>query len=129
MYFIIIRSIDRFAFKAASSLPWMLACFTFLPVQGRASTLRLIVDPRRVHMCIYPGSTRPAATSEGILVSDPPTNSYSLDPPFLLARMGSCVYRACIATDVDAIVYLMLANDMLHTLFPGQVVTIPSRRT
>jgi 1,4-alpha-glucan branching enzyme len=27
-------------------------------------------------------------------------------------------------TDVDAIVYLMLANDMLHTLYPGHVVTI-----
>ena len=28
------------------------------------------------------------------------------------------------ATDVDAIVYLMLANDMLHTLYPNQVVTV-----
>ena len=28
------------------------------------------------------------------------------------------------ATDVDAMVYLMLANDMLHTLYPNQVVTI-----
>jgi 1,4-alpha-glucan branching enzyme len=28
------------------------------------------------------------------------------------------------ATDVDAMVYLMLANDMLHTLYPGNVVTV-----
>jgi len=28
------------------------------------------------------------------------------------------------ATDVDAMVYLMLANDMLHTLYPNQVVTV-----
>lgn len=28
------------------------------------------------------------------------------------------------ATDVDAMVYLMLANDMLHTLYPGAMATI-----
>lgn len=27
------------------------------------------------------------------------------------------------ATDVDAMVYMMLANDMLHTLYPGKMVT------
>jgi 1,4-alpha-glucan branching enzyme len=28
------------------------------------------------------------------------------------------------ATDVDAMVYLMLANDLLHTLYPGRIATI-----
>ena len=28
------------------------------------------------------------------------------------------------ATDVDAMVYLMLANDLLHTLYPGRITTI-----
>ena len=28
------------------------------------------------------------------------------------------------STDVDAMVYLMLANDMLHTLYAGNCVTI-----
>jgi len=29
-----------------------------------------------------------------------------------------------LATDVDAMVYLMLANDLLHTLYPGHIATI-----
>lgn len=31
------------------------------------------------------------------------------------------------ATDTDAMVYLMLANDMLHTLYEGAPTRLPTR--